>query len=255
MNSVVGNLRKDLEELGEYVVRANSSSGWFAVFPKTWQTRLEAAKENGREGSNLIVYRTKSEDPRDHYAIPHSIVNDVLTVETITNSKINGIQRWNLTLKNGKLHVTHRNGAVDVSEHHGAPVILESGNKRTRRTVPKSVFDTHVARRRLEGMARETSIIHRSRNRKLREEALSRSMGVCETCRTDYSSLLAGKGRYALQVHHRQQLGLQNVPVLTSSDDLAVLCANCHAMIHADPRRAIPVEELRSQWEIHRRHH
>jgi predicted HNH restriction endonuclease len=39
---------------------------------------------------------------------------------------------------------------------------------------------------------------------------------------------------------------------LNSLDDLAVLCGNCHLMIHANPRLAMSVEELRSIWRYSR---
>jgi predicted HNH restriction endonuclease len=64
------------------------------------------------------------------------------------------------------------------------------------------------------------TVIARSRSRKLRQSALRRSKGVCEACGIDFSLLFDGKGLRALQVHHKQQLALQDVPKLTSPDDL-----------------------------------
>ena len=244
-DSVVGKLRKDLERLGEYVVRANISSGWFAVFPGTWKIRSEAAKRDGREGPSLIVYRTNSGNPRDHYRIPYGVVRDLLVESTITQSEVNGSRRWNLTLKNGKLHVTHLPGTKDVSGFHGLPLIVE-GNGSSAFSQARNEFDDSFAI--LEGIAREVTVIARSRSRKLRNMALKRSKGVCEACKTDFSALFGGKGLRVLQVHHRRQLALQDAPNLVSPDDLAVVCANCHAIIHADPLEAISVEDLRDQW-------
>jgi Zn finger protein HypA/HybF involved in hydrogenase expression len=247
--SVVENLRKDLERSGEYVVRANISSGWFAVFPRTWQIRTDAAKRNGREGPTLIVYRTNSGDPRDYYAIPYDVVRDLLVGDTITHSEVNGSRRWNLTLKSGRLHVTHQPGTTDVSGYHGVPLIVE-------RNGSLALGDVHLAFDErftiLEGIARELTVTARSRSRKLRGLALRRSRGICEACGTDYSALLEGKGIHVLQVHHRRQLALQDVPKLTSPDDLAVVCANCHAIIHADCLNAMSVETLSEQWRRER---
>ena len=245
MASVVGKLRKDLERCGEYVVRANISSGWFAVFPKTWTTRTDAAQRDGREGPNLIVYRTNSDNSRDHHAIPWSVVRDFLVDDTITHSEVNGSRRWNLTLKNGKLHVTHRPGKKEVSEYYGIPLLIEGKGAPVARQVPL-VFDDNFSV--LEGTAREATVMARSRNRKLRDLALKRSNGICEACDTDFSVLLGGEGVHVLQVHHRRQLARQEIPRPTSPDDLAVVCANCHAIIHADPLNAVPVEFLRDQW-------
>jgi len=243
--NVVEELRMDLELSGEYVVRANISSGWFAVFPRTWKIRTDAAKRNGRKGPTLIVYRTNSGDPRDHYAIPYDVVRDLLVDNTITHSEVNGSRRWNLTLKNGRLHVTHQPGTSDVSGYHGVPLIIE-GNGSSASSQVRLAFDDGVAI--LEGIAREVTVMARSRSRKLRNLALKRSRGICEACGTDYSALFGGRGLHVLQAHHRLQLALQDAPKLTSPDDLAVVCANCHAIIHADCLNAISVEALRDQW-------
>src|SRR5215213_3136589 len=149
--NVVEELRMDLELSGEYVVRANISSGWFAVFPRTWKIRTDAAKRNGRKGPTLIVYRTNSGDPRDHYAIPYDVVRDLLVDNTITHSEVNGSRRWNLTLKNGRLHVTHQPGTSDVSGYHGVPLIIE-GNGSSASSQVRLAFDDGVAI--LEGIAR-----------------------------------------------------------------------------------------------------
>jgi hypothetical protein len=227
------------------VVRANISSGWFAVFPRTWQIRADAAKRNGREGPTLIVYRTNSGDPRDHYAIPYDVVRGLLVDDTITHSEVNGSRRWNLTLKSGGLHVTHQPGTTDVSGYHGVPLMIERNDSLAFSQV-RLAFDEDFTI--LEGIAREVTVMARSRSRKLRGLALRRSGGICEACVTDYSALLGGRGIHVLQVHHRRQLALQDAPKLTSPDDLAVVCANCHAIIHADCLNAMSVEALRDQW-------
>lgn len=99
----------------------------------------------------------------------------------------------------------------------------------------------------IEGIARETTITTRSRSEPLRRAALKRAAGICEACGTNYSELAGGLGLRVLQVHHRRQLALAEAPVTNDLDDLAVVCANCHFMIHADTLHAMPVEELRDR--------
>lgn len=100
----------------------------------------------------------------------------------------------------------------------------------------------------VEGLTREVMVISRVRNGALREAAIARAKGICEACAVDFSSLLGGLGRRALHVHHRHQLALRDVPSVTKLDDLAVVCANCHSMIHADSKIAMPVEALAAMW-------
>jgi hypothetical protein len=246
---LVAGLKADLEALGEYVVMANVESGWFAMFPGTWKTRVETARMNGRQGANLVFYRTKFGNPRDHYVIPYSVVRELLSENTLAVSSVDGSQRWNLTLKNEQLRVTHRPGKMKVSEYYSVPLLLESSPS-AMAVLPIEAIDESVSPSIIEGIAREAKVVTRSRSRKLRRSAMDRSKGVCEACGTDFSKLFDGKGVGVLQVHHREQLALQELPRLTSSEELAVVCANCHAMIHSDPLRAMPVEALRALWEL-----
>lgn len=144
----------------------------------------------------------------------------------------------------GKL-VTHQPGTEDVSDYHGIPLSIEGNGASASRQDFLAIDDSVSI---LEGIARELTVMARSRSRKLRDLALRRSHGVCEACGTDFSVLLGGKGTHVLQVHHRRQLALQDAPKLTGPDDLAVVCANCHAIIHADLLSAMSVEALRDQW-------
>src|SRR5215813_2382482 len=101
MPSLVHSIRERLTSLGEYIVLANISSGWFAVFESTLRTQVELARKNGRPGPNLIVYRTRNEasEARDHYVVPHSIFLSMVSDGTVAKAKIKSSRRWNFTLK------------------------------------------------------------------------------------------------------------------------------------------------------------
>lgn len=64
----------------------------------------------------------------------------------------------------------------------------------------------------------------------------------CEACGFDFGSVYGEHGRDYCEVHHRVPLH-QSGQTMTKLDDLAILCANCHRMIH---RRApwLTVENL-----------
>ena len=96
----------------------------------------------------------------------------------------------------------------------------------------------------IENTLREAKVLLRKRSRRLRAEALRRSRGVCAACGTDYSVVLGGRGLSIQQEHHRRQLAATDMPVVTAVEDLAVVCANCHALIHCDPKSAIAVDDL-----------
>ncbi|CAB4791415.1 MAG: hypothetical protein F2737_01490 [Actinobacteria bacterium] len=97
----------------------------------------------------------------------------------------------------------------------------------------------------MEGIRTESRSINR--NASLRAAAIARSQGMCECCGTNYSKVAGGLGRRCLVVHHKKQLKDSDQPVETKLDELAVVCANCHMMIHADPNKAMKVGRLRQR--------
>jgi predicted HNH restriction endonuclease len=97
-----------------------------------------------------------------------------------------------------------------------------------------------------EGNRVEYRAYRRKRDHRLMQAARRAAKGICAVCEVDYSKILKGKGVRVLQVHHKHQLGQLDTPRLNSSDDLVVVCANCHALIHMDSKKALPVKALKS---------
>ena len=92
----------------------------------------------------------------------------------------------------------------------------------------------------LEGALRQRLVAHRSRERALRDARIAaafkqnRGRLVCEVpgCGFDFLEVYGDLGRGYAQVHHLEPLGSRRRPSRTSLEQLAVVCANCHAMIH-----------------------
>jgi 5-methylcytosine-specific restriction protein A len=97
--------------------------------------------------------------------------------------------------------------------------------------------------RAVEGILTESR--SRSRNAGLRLSALQRAGGVCEGCDVNFTKKHGGLGRHCLVVHHKKQLKDTDQPVETKLSDLAVVCANCHMMIHSNRDRALTLAHLR----------
>ena len=92
----------------------------------------------------------------------------------------------------------------------------------------------------MEGAERIALVRHRKREQSLREAKIgeARKFGngrlKCEVpgCGFDFEAVYGELGRDYAQVHHRKPLGDRTTPSQTKLNDLAVVCANCHAMIH-----------------------
>jgi predicted HNH restriction endonuclease len=63
---------------------------------------------------------------------------------------------------------------------------------------------------------------------------LGNSSLKCEVpgCGFDFEAVYGELGRDYAQVHHLKPLGDRTTPSETKLNDLAIVCANCHAMIH-----------------------
>lgn len=84
-----------------------------------------------------------------------------------------------------------------------------------------------------------------------KQEVKQRSGGLyCEVCTFDFAAMYGRRGEDYCEVHHRRPLSLGHGSRPTSLEDLAIVCANCHRMLHRSPW--IAVEELRRR--IAKRH-
>jgi 5-methylcytosine-specific restriction endonuclease McrA len=99
--------------------------------------------------------------------------------------------------------------------------------------------------RAVEGILTETR--SRSRNAGLRTAAIKRAGGVCQGCGVNFLKRHGGLGKHCLVVHHKKQLKDTDQPSETKLTDLAVVCANCHMMIHANREKALTLPQLKKK--------
>jgi predicted HNH restriction endonuclease len=91
---------------------------------------------------------------------------------------------------------------------------------------------------RLEGEEKERLTRHRARESSLRmaklKQASAKGRIRCEVpgCGFDFEKAYGELGRGFAEVHHLRPLAHRSGPELTRLSDLAVVCSNCHSMIH-----------------------
>lgn len=92
----------------------------------------------------------------------------------------------------------------------------------------------------IEGEKRVALVRHRKREHKLRAAKIAQFQQqntgrlFCEVggCGFNFEKVYGNLGKDFAHVHHLKPLSDRESPSATSLDDLAVVCANCHAMIH-----------------------
>ncbi len=231
MPSVAHELRDALETQGDYVVRANANSGWFAIFPKTWAERMTTAHRNGRAGPNLVAYKSKSEIDRDHYVVPYEDLVGLLRDDALTHSKVNGISRWNLTLKNGNLHVSHLTGGVDVNKYHGLRLITEGDEIPSSKIfLPEEISESSAY---IEGNVQRILVNRYERDTQARLECVKHYGAICFVCGFDFPHVYGEVMDGFIHVHHLRQLSeIAAQYIVDPIADLRPLCPNCHSVTH-----------------------
>lgn len=91
----------------------------------------------------------------------------------------------------------------------------------------------------------------RERNHKLvdsKKQQILKENGklACEVCDFDFNEKYGEIGKGFIECHHKQQLSTYNNNQKTILDDLALVCSNCHRMLHRFPED-MSIERLKSQ--------
>lgn len=94
----------------------------------------------------------------------------------------------------------------------------------------------------------------RERNRKIidaKKKTVLKEKGEikCEACDFDFEKTYGELGKGYIECHHLIPLSNFHVNKETTLDDLALICSNCHRMIHKD-LSINTIEEFKSKWKI-----
>lgn len=70
----------------------------------------------------------------------------------------------------------------------------------------------------------------------------------CSVCGFNFQEFYGDLGKGFIEVHHIQPLSENKEEVETNpKTDLAVLCANCHRMVHRKKGMTLSIEELKAK--------
>lgn len=100
-----------------------------------------------------------------------------------------------------------------------------------------------------EGARMQVVVNRYERDKKIREEVLAKREGncSCEVCGFNFESVYGELGKNFIHVHHRiplYKIG-ENHPNIAT--DFALVCPNCHAMLHRNREEPLLPEELREK--------
>ena len=104
-----------------------------------------------------------------------------------------------------------------------------------------------------EGAIRELTIELRSRDSNLRKDAISLYGETCQVCGFHFGNYYGDDGQGYIEVHHLKPLSEQKRRFRPTVDDVRVVCANCHRMLHRRGKAPMNIDILKAMLQKNRR--
>lgn len=133
-----------------------------------------------------------------------------------------------------------------------AGIKAEVSSRKQKSSAPYLDFESDTELAAFEGERRVRFVTHRVREARLREAKLSEALRDspdgrlrCQVsaCGFDFEEAYGVLGREFIEVHHLEPMSSREEPTITSLNELALVCANCHRMIHRGGRSR-PLQDL-----------
>lgn len=104
-----------------------------------------------------------------------------------------------------------------------------------------------------EGGLREVTLELQRRDPRVKRQAIQVYGCRCQVCGFSFEEVYGPIGKNYIEVHHLIALSERKEETVTRVEDVAVVCANCHRMLHRGGAQAIALDELRSIVEEQKR--
>ncbi len=111
------------------------------------------------------------------------------------------------------------------------------------RTQGITSYDT--ATKFFEGGVKEIVLELQSRNRYLRNQAVAIYGQTCRVCGFNFEKFYGNLGAGYIEVHHLNPLSQRKTTRQTTIEDVDVVCANCHRILHRNGKQPLSIDELR----------
>ncbi len=115
-------------------------------------------------------------------------------------------------------------------------------------------IETESKQEQFEEGKQTTALVNRyERNPRLRARVIQIHGTRCQACGFSFREIYGEHGGDFIEVHHKRPISSYGgVELVDPRTDMAVLCSNCHRMIHRNPSSCLSVEQLRTFIEATR---
>jgi len=92
-------------------------------------------------------------------------------------------------------------------------------------------------------LERDSKIVRRAKAQRLSKTGKLE----CEVCQLDFARRYGERGRGFIEAHHKVPVSQLDGKKRTKIEDLALVCSNCHRMLHRG-QPLLSVDQLREEW-------
>lgn len=225
----------------EYLTRLRDDLGWIDVWREmhrsareyTWSWR----KDNKRSGGN--GYRL------DQVWVP-PILKDACNSSWHRHDT--GTRRSAIVVQiNAMLNELPKEITEDSGPYQGVlPGFAVSSTGQLRAIVEQDLQAMASEEPFVEGQQSQALVNIYERDSELRTEVIRRKGTSCQVCGFNFEAVYGDVGKDFIEVHHLRPISTYGGSVKVNPDtDMAVVCANCHRMIHRRQDHPLGLDELR----------
>lgn len=189
--------------------------------------------------------------PNYYFETPQKVFLKLRNFRRVESSSIYNINNYFILSNNTRL-------ADKLHTQYACGYVYRKINKNKNNYGEQINNDTQMIRGFLEGKRKTIQHITIERNAELIREAkrmFKRNNGrlFCEVCKLDFVDMYGELGEDFIEGHHKVPISQLINEIELTINDIALLCSNCHSMVHRK-KECLPVEELKQIVNEHRTH-
>ena len=97
-----------------------------------------------------------------------------------------------------------------------------------------------------EGGTQEIILELQKRDPKLKALAIEKYGLTCQVCNFDFAKFYGELGSGYIEMHHLVPLGVTKEERMSTVDDVAIVCPNCHRVLHRNGKEPFSIEQLKA---------
>jgi hypothetical protein len=196
---------------------------------------IDKLKEKYNDKFNIIVYWSKgsSNDDIDYICVPYSDLKSLLTQEHLSS----GNQRWCCIIKDNRLMVrANKKYSISISAYLNKPIEESTTDNSAEYSVVEGdrIIAEHLR------IERDSKIVDIVKANRLKVDPDLH----CDICGFSFVRYYGDIGKEFIEAHHKVPLSSKSSSRVTNESDFALVCSNCHRMLHRQ-FPALTIEELK----------